>query len=232
MRLILANNQLIIIFHFYYPPFCKRHRWGYEARLPPFYPSAFILCYALPIGCWHTTEPGGVVGLYSGKSVRSIITYILDHPSEPFDVSPFVDKRCKTPVSDIQAAVVGAISPEQAVKLRQCLAHIDELEAHRKEIEQQILLIAEPYSAILDFLYTLPGLDRNPTTAIVILSEIGSDMSVFPSSKRLVSLSDCCPHNDQSNGKVKSTRISHTGCYFKNSSCPACQCTHQFQKAS
>ena len=150
-----------------------------------------------------------------GKSARSITCYILDHPGESFDVSPFVDPRCKTPVSEIQAAVDGAISPEQAVKLRQCLAHIDELEAHRKEIESEILQIAEPFSAVLDLLYTLPGLDKNPMTAIAILSEIGPDMSVFPSSKHLVSWAGCCPRNDQSNQKVKSRRISRAGSYLK-----------------
>ena len=150
-----------------------------------------------------------------GKSARSITYYILEHPGETFDVSPFVDPRCKTPVSEIQAAVDGAISPEQAVKLRQCLAHIDELEAHRKEIESEILQIAEPFSAVLDLLYTLPGLDKNPMTAIAILSEIGPDMSVFPSSKHLVSWAGCCPRNDQSNQKVKSRRISRAGSYLK-----------------
>lgn len=150
-----------------------------------------------------------------GKSARSITNYILDHPGETFDVSPFVDPRCKTPISEIQAAVDGAISPEQAVKLRQCLCHIDELEAHRKEIESEILQIAEPFSAVLDLLYTLPGLDKNPMTAIAILSEIGPDMSVFPSSKHLVSWAGCCPRNDQSNQKVKSRRISRAGSYLK-----------------
>lgn len=150
-----------------------------------------------------------------GKSARSITNYILEHPGETFDVSPFVDPRCKTPVSEIQAAVDGSISPEQAVKLRQCLAHIDELEAHRKEIESEILQIAEPFSAVLDLLYTLPGLDKNPMTAIAILSEIGPDMSVFPSSKHLVSWAGCCPRNDQSNQKVKSRRISRAGSYLK-----------------
>lgn len=40
-------------------------------------------------------------------------------------------------------------------------------------------------------------------------------MSVFPSSKNLVSWVGCCPRNDQSGGKVKSTRISRAGCYLK-----------------
>lgn len=150
-----------------------------------------------------------------GKSSRSITNHMLDHPGETFDVAPFVDARCQTPLDEIQAAVDGAISSEQAVKLRQCLAHIDELEAHRKEIEREILMIAEPFSAVLELLYTLPGLDKNPMTAIAILSEIGPDMSVFPSSKHLVSWAGCCPRNDQSNQKVKSRRISRAGCYLQ-----------------
>ena len=53
-----------------------------------------------------------------GKSSRSITEQILQHPGETFDVAPFVDGRCKTPIEEIQAAVDGAISMEQAVKLR------------------------------------------------------------------------------------------------------------------
>ena len=52
-------------------------------------------------------------------------------------------------------------------------------------------------------------------TAIAVLSEIGADMVVFPSTKHLVSWAGCCPRNDQSNGKVKSTRISRAGSYLK-----------------
>lgn len=150
-----------------------------------------------------------------GKSSRSITDFMLNHPGESFDVSPFVDRRCKTPIAEIQAAVDGAISPEQAIKLRQCLTHIDELQAHRKLIENAILSLAEPFSLTLDLLRTFPSLDNNPMTAIAILSEIGPDMSVFPTAKHLVSWAGCCPRNDQSNGKIKSTRISKAGCYLK-----------------
>ena len=45
-----------------------------------------------------------------GKSSRSITEQILQHPGETFDVTPFVDSRCKTPIEEIQAAVDGAIS--------------------------------------------------------------------------------------------------------------------------
>ena len=150
-----------------------------------------------------------------GKSSRSIAEYILAHPGEKFDVAPFVDKRCKTPVDVIQDAVDGAISPEQAVKLRECLDHIDELEAHKDHIEREIYVLVEPFSSCLDLIRTVPGMDKNPMTAITILSEIGSDMSVFPTAKHLVSWAGCCPRNDRSAKHVKSTRISHAGSYLK-----------------
>ena len=150
-----------------------------------------------------------------GKAPTSIIRYILDHPGEKFDVAPFLNWRCKSPVEEVQAAVDGAISPEQALKLRECLDHIDELEAHKEKIEEEILSLAEPYSSLLDLIRTVPGLGTNPMTAVAILSEIGPDMSVFPSSKHLVSWAGCCPHNDKSARKVKSNRISHAGSYLK-----------------
>ena len=150
-----------------------------------------------------------------GKSALSITRHIIDHPGEYFDVAPFVDRRCKTPVGEIQAAVDGAISSEQAVKLRQCLDHIEELEAHKESIVTEILRIVEPFSDTLSFLRTVPSFDSNPMTAVTVLSEIGNDMTAFPSAKNLCSWAGCCPRNDQSGGKVKSTRISRAGTYLK-----------------
>ena len=150
-----------------------------------------------------------------GKSARSITEHILAHPGEPFDVAPFIDKRCKHPLDEIQAAVDGAISREQAIKLRECLDHIDELEKHRAKIESEILSLTERYSLVLDLLHTVPGFSANPMTAISTIAEIGADMSVFPTAKHLCSWAGCCPRNDQSGGKVKSTRISRAGSYLK-----------------
>ncbi len=150
-----------------------------------------------------------------GKSSRSITEYMLAHPGELFDVAPFVDRRCKTPIEEIQAAVDGAVSPEQAIKLRQCLDHIDELEKHLEEIEREILRLSDKYQDALDLIRTVPGFNKNQMTAIQILSEIGGDMSVFLTAKHLVSWAGCCPRNDQSNKKIKSTRISRAGNYIK-----------------
>jgi len=150
-----------------------------------------------------------------GKSSMSITKYILDHPGEQFDVTPFVDRRCKKPIEEIQAAVDGSISLEQAVKLREILRHIDELEIHKLNIESEILRLAEPYIQQLDLIHSVPGFFANPMTAIALISEIGVDMSVFPTAKNLSSWAGCCPRNDSSGGKRKSTRISRAGAYLK-----------------
>ena len=105
----------------------------------------------------------------------------------------------------------GAISAEQAVKLRQCLDHIDELERHKTEIEREIFRLSDKYEQALSLIRTVPGFDKNPMTAIQILSEIGGDISVpQPSTSFHVQN----PHNNQS--IKKSTRISRTGSYFKS----------------
>ena len=127
-----------------------------------------------------------------GKSSRSITEQILQHPGEAFDVAHFVHGRCKTPIEEIQAAVDGAISKEQ-----------------------EILRLSDKYETALNLIRTVPGFDKNPLTAVQVLSEIGGDMSVFPTAKHLVSWAGCCPRNDQSNQKIKSTRISRAGSYFK-----------------
>ena len=150
-----------------------------------------------------------------GKSAMSITKYILDHPGEIFDVTPFVDGRCKTPIEEIQAAVDGSISHEQAAKLREILKHIDELGAHKRNIETEILLLAAPYQTALNFIRTVPGFSSDPMTAIALISEIGADMSVFRAAKNLSSWAGCCPRNDSNGAKRNSTRISRAGVYLK-----------------
>lgn len=50
----------------------------------------------------------------------------MDHPGEAFNVTPYIDKRCKHPIEEIQAAINGVICPEQATKLKICLDFINE----------------------------------------------------------------------------------------------------------
>ena len=149
-----------------------------------------------------------------GKSASAIVSHLLEHPGEAFDVAPFVDRRCKSPVEEIQQAVDGAFSPWQADKLKVIREHISDLDKCKALIEDLILRLAEPYMHQLELLLTVPGVSE-PMTAIRILAEIGADMNQFESSKHLCSWAGLTPQNNESAGKKKTTRIGKAGQYIK-----------------
>ena len=59
---------------------------------------------------------------------------------------------------------------------------------------------------------TAPGIQS--FAVIGIISEVGVDMSVFPTSKHLCSWAGLMPQNNESAGKKKTTRISRAGAYI------------------
>ena len=139
---------------------------------------------------------------------------MLENPGEHFDVAPFVHVRCKTPISEIQAAVDGVICPEQAEKLKIIRSHIKNLELCKANLESAVLTIAEKYLPQVNLVLSVPGF-KDPFVAISIIGEIGVDMSVFPTAKHLCSWAGLTPQNNESAGKKKTTRISHAGAYIK-----------------
>ena len=149
-----------------------------------------------------------------GKSATAITNQLLEHPGETFDVTPFVDGRCKTPIPKIQAAVDGSICSEQADKLKIIRSHMDNLELCKAELESVVLGIATKFFPQVELVLTVPGIS-DPFMAISVIAEIGVDMSVFPTSKHLCSWAGLVPQNNESAGKKKTTRISHAGTYIK-----------------
>jgi transposase len=148
-----------------------------------------------------------------GKSATNIINHMLEHPGQPFDVSPFVHKGCKTSIEEIQAAVDGAICSEQAEKLRVIRTHLDDLDKAKANLQSAIFNIAEKFLPQINIVASVPGI--RAFSAIAIIAEIGVDMSVFPTDKHLCSWAGLTPQNDESAGKKKTTRISRAGAYIK-----------------
>ena len=66
----------------------------------------------------------------------------------------------------------------------------------------------------IEIILSLPSI-KDVFTAIAIIGEIGSDMSVFNSSKHLCSWAGLTPQNNESAGKKKSVRVSRAGVYIK-----------------
>ena len=149
-----------------------------------------------------------------GKAASNIITHLLANPSEKIsDVSQFRTKGMKASDEEILAAVDGEICVEQAEKLRIIRSHMDSLDLCKANLESLILSVAEKYLPQLNLVMTVPGIQSY--AAIGIISEIGVDMSVFPSSKHLCSWAGLTPQNNESAGKKKPTRIGRAGDYIK-----------------
>ena len=147
-----------------------------------------------------------------GKAASAITTRLLES-NEPFDVKPYLTKNIKKPIEQIQAAVDGEMCAEQAEKLRIIRSRMDSLELCKLNLESLILSTAEKYIPQLNLVMTAPGIQS--FAAIGIISEIGVDMSVFPTSKHLCSWAGLTPQNNESAGKKKTTRISRAGAYIK-----------------
>ncbi len=149
-----------------------------------------------------------------GKAATAITTRLLENTNEKItDVSEFRTKGIKATNEQILAAVDGEICAEQAEKLRIIRSHMNSIDLCKANLESLILSTAEKYLPQLNLITTVPGIQS--FAAIGILSEIGADMSVFPTSKHLCSWAGLTPQNNESAGKKKTTRISRAGAYIK-----------------
>ena len=90
---------------------------------------------------------------------------------------------------------------------------MDALELCKLNLQSLMLTTAEKYLPQIDLIAAAPGIQT--FSAIGIISEIGVDMSVFPTSKHLCSWAGLTPQNNESAGKKKTTRISRAGVYIK-----------------
>lgn len=92
-------------------------------------------------------------------------------------------------------------------------AHMDFLAEELKSLDAKLDELAAPYENAISLLCTIPGVDR--ASAITLISEIGTDMSQFRSSKRLCCWARLTLGNNESAGKKKSVRITRAGVYLK-----------------
>ena len=149
-----------------------------------------------------------------GKSATRVLDALIEHGAGNFEIEPLLHKGCKKSVEDIQAALDGNLVSEQMSKLEIIRSHKEFIDSLQDSLETLILKLAEPFDEEISLLLTVPGI-KSPLTAVRILAEIGADMSVFETSKRLCSWAGLTPQNQESAGKKKTTRIGRAGAYLK-----------------
>ncbi|MFS0645832.1 transposase, partial [Siminovitchia sp. 179-K 8D1 HS] len=82
------------------------------------------------------------------------------------------------------------------------------------DLEQLIKELAQEYQSQIKLIQTVPGFKKE-LTSIRLISEIGVDMTKFPTSGHLCSWAGVVPANNESAGKKHSTKISKGGRYLK-----------------
>jgi len=158
---------------------------------------------------------GNVVSDTFGKSSMNIINRLLENPLDNnFDIEPLIHGSMKDKLPELELAIDGFITPEQAEKLKVIKQHYEDLESCKDDLEKIILSLSEPYSEEINLILTVPSF-KNIFSAIAVVSEIGVNMDVFPTAKHLCSWAGLTPTNNESAGKKKSVRISRAGCYIK-----------------
>ena len=156
-----------------------------------------------------------VVSDMFGVSASSITDYIVNSDTVDLEHCVSLLKRSlKKKADEVVEAIDGfQMTDSQKVRARMVKEHYDFLLNQIAKIDVAIDELAAPFEPAIDLLCTNPGFDRQ--SAITVLSEIGTDMSQFGSSKRLCCWGGLTPGNNESAGKKKSVRITRAGVYLK-----------------
>ena len=170
------------------------------------YQNAFTVC---------NLTLDAIVSDMFGKSAMAIENYLLDTDVvDPEFCVSLLQKKLKKKSAEIIEAVEGFnMTQEQKERVRIIQGHFADIDKRISQIDEIIGRLTAEHEGTISLLCTIPGIDRR--LAITIISEIGTDMSEFGSSRRLCSWAGLVPGNNQSAGKKKSVRITRAGVYLK-----------------
>jgi len=148
-----------------------------------------------------------------GKSGRAILDALAKGETDPEKLADLTGGRLKASRKELVEALRGRLRPHHRFLLKLHLQQIDTLDKAVREVEARLGEALQPFRDLEGLLTTIPGVSA--TTAQVILSEIGTDMSRFPTAAHLISWAGLCPGNDESAGKRRSTRLRKGGQWLK-----------------
>jgi transposase len=140
-----------------------------------------------------------------GVSGRKMIEALIAGEKDPAKLARLADPRVKASQENLREALRGRVTKSHRFLLRLHLGQIDAIDAAIAEIDREVEASIAPFRTAVEQVSTVPGVKS--LAAQTILSEIGLDMSRFPSSGHLISWACICPRSDESAGKRRSTRI-------------------------
>ena len=150
----------------------------------------------------------------NGKTSKSIMKELLksDEINEK-KILRLIHGRCKNKDKILEAIHGYHIEPDSQFKMVTIQKHKEELNQHINACLTEMYKRVQPFYDQFQHITEIKGISL--LSAILIISEIGVDMTVWEDSKQLCSWAGLCPGNNESASKKKSVRITKAGQYLK-----------------
>ncbi|MGH3585773.1 MAG: IS110 family transposase, partial [Pseudonocardia sp.] len=139
-----------------------------------------------------------------GKSGRAMLDALVAGTTDAEVLAELARGKLRKKIPALREALEGRFEALHALLIGAILAHLDFLDEQIEQLSAAIEEQIRPFAAAVELLCTMPGVGQR--TAEVVIAEIGTDMSVFPTAGHLASWAGQCPDNDQSAGKRRSGR--------------------------
>jgi transposase len=139
-----------------------------------------------------------------GVSGRAMIRALIAGEQDPTRLADLARRRLRAKTDLRVLALTGQVTDHHRFQLRSLMEQVERLDGSIEQLDGRILEATTPFESELVRLMTIPGLSRS--AAEVILAEIGTDMTAFPTAGHLCSWAGMSPGNHQSAGKRYSGR--------------------------
>lgn len=139
-----------------------------------------------------------------GVSGRAMLDALIAGNDDPAVLADLAKRRLRSKIPELTEALNGRFNEHHAFLAQVHLELIDRHTAAINKLTARIEVMMKPFQGFRDPICTIPGIST--MTADVIIAETGADMSRFPTAKHLASWAGTTPGNNESAGKVKSSR--------------------------
>ncbi len=139
-----------------------------------------------------------------GKSGRAMLEALSAGATDPKALAALARGKLQDKQADLERALRGVVGEHQRMVLATQLRHITYLDEEIERLGAEVERRQRPFEEALERLLTIPGVGQR--TAEVLVAEVGTDMSRFPTAGHLASWAGLCPGQNESAGKRKSGR--------------------------
>lgn len=153
-----------------------------------------------------------------GFSGRLMLSALAEGETDAEKMALLAKGKLKAKTAQLKQALTGSLTPTQRFLLKELLLQYDQLQEAidrtTTELERQFQSSEDPFlQEAVELLQTIPGVGQR--VAETIISEIGADMSRFPTAAHLASWAGICPGNHESAGKQLSGKTRKGNIYVR-----------------